>query len=187
MVFSTRPVQAESAFALLFASLMMVSPSTLVAADTTGPPTQPAAPDVPWFNVHAQATVITQWHDVFPAPYTGPNSFQPHEGAKTSVTATLFTGLRMPWDGGAFYFDPEVAGGEGLSGVTGIASFSNGDIAHVGSPQPEPYVARAYFQQVFGLGGEREKVESDQNQLAGYQDTKRITIWLGGILSHGLL
>ncbi|MGD0766748.1 MAG: carbohydrate porin [Tepidisphaeraceae bacterium] len=196
MIFSTRPQQAESAKlfvrrssrfqmkaparALLFAVLMMVSPSALAAADAIGPATQPAAPDVPWFNVHAQATVITQWHDVFPAPYTGPNSLQPHEGAKTSVTATLFTGLRMPWDGGAFYFDPEVAGGEGLSGVTGIASFPNGDISHVGAPQPEPYVARAYYQQVFGLGGEKERVDSDQNQLAGDRDVRRITVWLGG-------
>jgi len=131
------------------------------------------------YNVHAQATVITQWHNVFPAPYTGPNSLLPNESAKTSVTATLFMGLRLPWDGGAFYFDPEITGGEGLSGVMGIASFPNGDVSHVGAPQPQPYVGRAYYQQVVGLGGDKEKVESDENQLAGYRDIRRITFWLG--------
>jgi high affinity Mn2+ porin len=34
---------------------------------------------------------------------------------------------------------------------------------------------------VFGLGGDQEKVESDENQLAGYQDARRITVWLGKI------
>jgi len=139
----------------------------------------PATSDTEWFNVHAQATTITQWHDDFPSPYSGPLSLRPREDAKTSVTATLFMGLRMPWEGGAFYFDPEIAGGEGFSNVEGIASFPNGDIAHIGTADPEPYVARAYYQQVFGLGGEKEKVESGQNQLGGYQDAKRITVWLG--------
>jgi high affinity Mn2+ porin len=138
-----------------------------------------AASNTEWYNVHTQVTVITQWHPEFSAQYSGPHSLLTDETAKTSVTATLFMGLRMPWEGGAFYFDPEIGGGEGLSGVEGIASFPDGDISHVGAVQPEPYVARAYFQQVFGLGGDQQPVTSDQNQLAGYQDTKRITLWLG--------
>jgi high affinity Mn2+ porin len=152
--------------------------ATTQSAALSSAPVPPAS-DTQSFNVHAQATVITQWHDIFPAPYTGPKSLLPDESAKTSVTATIFMGLRMPWEGGAFYFDPEIAGGEGFSGVQGIASFPNGEIPRVGSPEPEPYVARAYYQQVFDLGGEKQRVESDQNQLAGYQDAKRITVWLG--------
>jgi high affinity Mn2+ porin len=159
-------------------------PTTRASTQAIELATQPAtaaAPggDIEKYNVHAQATIITQWHDVFPAQYTGPHSLLTDESAKTSVTATLFMGLRMPWEGGAIYFDPEVAGGEGFSNVEGIASFPNGDISHVGTPDPEPYVARAYYQQIFGLGGEKQRVESDQNQLAGYQDAKRITVWLG--------
>jgi high affinity Mn2+ porin len=152
--------------------------STTQPAAAPAPPV-PAASDTEWFNVHAQATTITQWHNDFPAQYTGPNSLLREESAKTSVTATLFMGLRMPWERGAFYFDPEIGGGQGLSNVLGIASFPNGDISHVGAVQPEPYVARAYFQQVFSLGGDQQKVDSDENQLAGYQDAKRITVWLG--------
>ncbi|MGZ3434487.1 MAG: carbohydrate porin, partial [Isosphaeraceae bacterium] len=35
---------------------------------------------------------------------------------------------RLPWAGGQIYFDPEIAGGEGFSGVSGIAGFPNGEI-----------------------------------------------------------
>ena len=83
------------------------------------------------------------------------------------------------WEGGAFFIDPEIAGGEGFGGVTGIAGFPNGEIPRVGSPEPEPYLARLYFQQVFGFGGGREHVDSDQNQLAGFRDTDRFTLTVG--------
>ena len=135
-----------------------------------GAPTQPPT-DVQQFTLHGQTTVITQGHDQFASPYEGRNSLPPHEPAKTSITATLFTGARL-WDGAAIYFDPEVAGGEGLGGVTGIAGFPNGEIPRVGTPEPEPYVARLYLQQVIGLGGGKEHIDSDQNQLAGYRDVE---------------
>ncbi len=83
------------------------------------------------------------------------------------------------WNGAAIYFDPEIAGGEGLGGVAGIAGFPNGEIPRVGTPEPEPYVARLYIQQVFGLGGDREHVDSDVNQIAGYRDINRFTLTVG--------
>lgn len=173
-------------FALTLASVALAANADLTTqpvAPQTQPATTPlpstASDDVESLNIHAQATVITQYHDYFPAQYSGPNSLLQKEDAKTSVTGTLFMGLRLPWQGGQFYFDPEIAGGEGFSNVEGIASFPNGDISHIGSVDPEPYVARAYLQQVIGLGGDQEKVDTGENQLAGYQDSKRITIWLG--------
>jgi high affinity Mn2+ porin len=156
----------------------VTQPSTQsLEVSTTQPPVAPATAEN--FNVHAQATIITQWHDGFRSPYVGPKSLLPDESAKTSVTGTLFMGLRMPWQGGAIYFDPEIAGGEGFSGVQGIADFPNGEIPKVGSPAPQPYVARAYYQQIFGLGGPAQHFDSDQNQLAGDEDVRRITVWLG--------
>jgi high affinity Mn2+ porin len=156
-------------------------PETNTPANPTDTPagSVPGAPDTERFKVHGQTTVITQWHDIFPAPYSGPLSLKTHESSKTSVTATLFMGMQLPWRGGAFYFDPEITGGAGFSGVAGIASFPNGEIARVGSAEPEPYVARAYYQQIFELGAEKEKVESGQNQLAGERAARRITVWLG--------
>lgn len=166
-------------------------------ADTPGPATRPAeappatrpaesapaAPpenkDVEQYSVHGQGTVVSQKHNIFPAPYTGPMDVPPHEPWKTSITGTLFMGLRMPWTGGEFYFNPEITGGEGIGGVTGIAGFPNGEISRVSTPEPKVNVARAFFRQTFGLGGDREHVDSDQNQLAGYRDISRFTLTLG--------
>ncbi len=164
------------------------------AADTPGPATQPTSapsserqPSIPAppqperFSLHAQTTVISEEHDVFHAPYSGANSLPRDEGWKTSVTGTLFLGARLPWPGGEFYFDPEIAGGEGFGGVRGIAGFPNGEIPRVGTPEPEPYVARLFYRQDFGFGGEKEKVEGQQNQLAGSRDVRRLTVILGKV------
>src|SRR5665213_2354443 len=135
--------------AFVFASLALIGDSS---GQTTQPSTAPdTAPAEQNFNLHGQATVISQVHDVFHAPYAGLNSTPRHESWKTSVTATLDFGARLPWPGGEFYFDPEVAGGEGFGGVKGIAGFPNGEIPRVGTPEPEPYVARLYYKQVFAL------------------------------------
>ena len=84
-----------------------------------------------WYNVHGQFTVITQKHDAFDSPYEGRHSLMRDEPIRTSVTGTLFMGAHLPWEGGDVYFDPEIAGGEGFSGVQGIAGFPNGEIPRV--------------------------------------------------------
>src|SRR6266478_3344061 len=157
-----------------------------VWAQMPGPATEPAAapkdeaqttraPGKPErFSVHAQGTVISQDHDAFHSPYEGLNSLPRHEGWKTSITGTLFFGARLPWAGGEVYFDPEIAGGEGFGGVKGIAGFPNGEIPRVGTPEPEPYVARLFYRQEFDLGGEKGWVEAQQNQLAGYHSDRRV-------------
>ena len=80
------------------------------------------------------------------------------------------------WQGCEVYFNPEIAGGVGLSDVYGISAFPNGEITRVGLPEPTPYVARLWIQQTFGFGGEQEKLESGPNQLAEYKDYSRLTI-----------
>jgi high affinity Mn2+ porin len=77
------------------------------------------------------------------------------------------------------YFDPEIAGGRGDSGVYGLGAPPNGDITRVGNPTPTPYVARVYLQRYFALGCETEKVESAPNQLAGDIPVSRITLAVG--------
>ena len=47
-----------------------------------------------------------------------------------SLTTTLFFGFRLDRNT-QLYFDPEIAGGRGFSGVTGIANFSNGELPRV--------------------------------------------------------
>jgi len=138
--------------------------------------TNSAAPS--WLSAHFQTTVVSEIHDHFHSPYIGTNSLLPHEPQATSETSTLFLDARI-WEGGEVIFNPEIAGGVGFSRVDGIAAFPNGEITRVGKPNPTPYVARLLYRQTWGLGGEKETVESDDNQLAGTRDIDRITFVVG--------
>jgi high affinity Mn2+ porin len=100
---------------------------------------------VKWFDIHAQATTITQAHGPFNAPYSGKNSLRPFTETDTSVTTTL--SLRLTHQNTELGFDGEVAGGNGFSGVAGIAAFPNGEITKIGKPAPTPYVARLFLKQ----------------------------------------
>ncbi len=144
------------------------------------PASAPAASDSSperW-NLYYQATSIGQRHGTFNAPYQGPLSLQNHPENVVSLTTTLFFGLQL---GGntQLYFDPEIAGGRGFSGVNGIANAPNGELPRVASATPKPYLARLYISHDFGFGSEKEHVESDANQLAGERPMKRYTVTVG--------
>ena len=96
----------------------------------------------------------------------GPLSLQDYPERDVSLTTTLFFGVRLEQNT-RIYFDPEIAGGKGFSGVDGIANPPNGEIPRVASATPKPYLARLFIQHDFGFGSEKEHVESDENQLAG--------------------
>ena len=130
------------------------------------------------WNLFYQATSIGQYHGTFHAPYQGPLSLQDNLERDVSLTTTLFLGLRLARDT-QLYFNPEIAGGKGFSNVDGIANPPNGEIPRVASATPKPYLARLYISQDFGFGTEREKVESDSNQLAGDRPVTRYTITAG--------
>jgi len=76
-------------------------------------------------------------------------------------------------------FNPEIAGGRGFSGVTGLADPPNGEIPRVASATPKPYLARLYIQHDFGFGQENEHADSDENQLAGERSVNRYSIYAG--------
>src|SRR5579871_4880786 len=130
-------------------------------------------------SFHLQLTTITQYHGAFPAAYSGRNSMSPNAEAATSMTATLFAGTRL-WKGAAFYFNPEMAGGQGLSAVTGIAGFPNGETPRIGDPAPTITIARAYMQQAIGLSSDHtEHLADDQNNVAQDLPTDRIMFTFG--------
>ncbi len=129
-------------------------------------------------QAHFQATVVTQAHPSFDAPYSGANSLRPEPEHESTVTSTLFLGARL-WKGGQIYVNPEVSGGSGLSKGFGVAGFPNGEAFRVGNPEPHVYLARLFLRQTFALTAETEKVESDQNQLAGNRPTRRIVVTAG--------
>jgi high affinity Mn2+ porin len=148
-----------------------------LAAEGLVPPVT-VPPRLPWYTAHAQATIIGQGNFPFPSPYTGPNSFPSDTAMRLTTTATLYLATRL-WEGGTLIVNPEVAGGGGLGGTTGIAAFPNGEAVRTGLPQPIPYFARFELQQVFELGGEWEKLMDAPNQLPGQRYKNLITFKIG--------
>ncbi len=130
------------------------------------------------WNLFWQATSIGQYHGTFHAPYEGVNSLRDYTERDVSLTSTLYFGLRL-FTNTQIYLNGELAGGRGFSGVTGIANFSNGELPRVASAAPKPYLARAYIQQDFGFGDEKETFEDEENQLAGTRPMKRYTLIVG--------
>ncbi len=104
------------------------------------------------WSFHFQLTAIDQYHGKFHAPYSGKNSLLDTTEQDMSVTSTIFLGLRL-WKYASIYCNPEISGGKGFSGTTGIAGFPNGEIYRVGNPVTQAYIVRGYFQQSFGLPG----------------------------------
>src|SRR5947209_460983 len=139
--------------------------------------TEPAVVNERW-NSFWQATSIGQYNGTFHSPYEGANSLENITERDVSLTSTLYLGLR-PFKNTQIYLNGELAGGRGFSGVTGIANFPNGELPRVASATPKPYLARAYVQQDFGFGNEKETFEDEENQLAGTRPMKRYTIIVG--------
>ena len=86
---------------------------------------------------------------------------------------------RRLWKGAALYFNPEVAGGSGLSGARGVAGFPNGETFRIGDPAPNLYLARLYLRQTFALGPDTDVDEDDLNQLAGPRPKHYFALNLG--------
>ena len=68
-----------------------------------------------------------------------------------------------------------------LSNLTGLGGFTNGEIARTAGPTLTAYRARLFLRQTWGLGGERERVESDANQLAGTVEKRRLVLTAGNL------
>ena len=103
------------------------------------------------WSAHFQATSIGQQHGSFPSLYEGDNSLPPHSEFRASVTATAFVSLRLN-PHCEFVVNPEIAGGRGFGGVTGIAGFTNGEIPRVAAATPTLYLARGYVRFSIPLG-----------------------------------
>src|SRR5215469_9200885 len=132
------------------------------------------------WSVHFQMTVIDQIHSDFHAAYSGNNSFADTvEPGATSVTSTLFIGRKL-WKGAAFYFNPELSGGRGLSSALGMAGALNGETYRIGDPSPVVSIARTYIQQIVSLGGgDSVSLDDDKLQVAMKIPANRLAISAG--------
>jgi high affinity Mn2+ porin len=102
----------------------------------------------------------------------------PTSESKTSVTATIWAGVRL-WKGAEFYTSPELSGGDGLSRTSGIAGFPNGEVYRIGNAAPIVVAARLYLQQTFGFGEEAEPVADAPDQLPGRYPVRRLVLKFG--------
>ena len=155
------------------------APAQVPAASAQEPAHKDAAPGAPanW-SLHFQQTLIQQWHNDLRPRYEGPNSLDARENAKLSLTTTVFIGRRL-WRGATVIFNPEVAGGSGLSGATGIGGAPNGETFRIGDPAPQVYLARLYLRQLWALGAETEPDEDDLNQLQGPRPAQYLALTAG--------
>ncbi len=122
--------------------------------------------------------MLSSAYPAFRSPYAGANSLPGSGQARETWTTTAFLGWRL-WQGGEFYFNPELAQGFGLNGTLGLAGFPNGEAQKAGAAYPKFRAQRYYLKQTFGLGGEQEDVADAANQLPGKRDIDRITLIIG--------
>src|SRR5215212_9563130 len=103
---------------------------------------QPLIDPANW-NIHGQYTLIGQGYPSFNSPYQGPQSLAGSRQFQNTQSATAFVGARL-WEGAEFYINPELMQGFGLSDVSGIAGFTNGEAQKSNFPSPRLNIARAF-------------------------------------------
>ena len=124
------------------------------------------------FVVHGQITYVEQQTNAFNAPYRGPNSLSPSNGAET-VDATLLLGARL-WSGAEVWVTPELDQGFGLDNTLGVAGFPSGAAYKVGAHEPYFRLPRAFLRQTIGTGGgEPESIGDAPNKLGGSRSLDR--------------
>jgi high affinity Mn2+ porin len=126
-----------------------------------------------------QSTYNWQYHPSFASPYAGVNSLKGNAESMYTFSATAHWGFR-PWQNGELYFNPEVVSGVPFSdNLVGLGSFTNGEITRAGGTTPKLYRQRLFVRHTWGQGGEREQVDGDFNQLAGWTDKNRVVLTAG--------
>ena len=135
------------------------------------------------WEIHGQTTWIQQGYPAFRSPYLGENSFTPWAQSRSTWTISAFIGARL-WDGGEFYYNPELLQGFGLHDTTGAAGFPNGEAQKSNFPYPHYSTSRLFLRQTIGLGGEQEKIESGYGQMAATKDVSRLTFQIGRFAVH---
>ncbi len=157
------------------AALSLLAGIPMAAAAAEPDPQTQGAQD---WAIHGQATLTWQGHPAFRSPYSGPNSMNASANGRETLDATLYAGVR-PWTGGEIWIDPEIDQGFGLSNTLGAAGFPSGEAYKIGQAAPYLRLQRLFLRQTFDLGGQREKVDPDLNQLGGSRSSDRLVLTIG--------
>lgn len=148
-----------------------------IGANTSNTGTGSGDQNEPW-ALHEQFTNITQGHPSFTSPYSGTNSLTANGRMEETTDATLFAGLRLPHDA-EFWLNAEIDQGFGLNNTLGMAGFPSGGAYKIGANAPYLRFPRAFFRQVYSLGGDEQKVESAANQLNGVHSANNVVVTVG--------
>jgi high affinity Mn2+ porin len=150
------------------------------ATHTTDLSTVPtnSAPTQPWWNYHAEATYIGQWHPNFPAQYSGAQSLDNHSQSVETVDFDLYLGARL-WQGAEFHVDGLYWQGFGFNHTLGVEAFPNAEAYKIGAQAGNVAPVRVFVRQTIGLGGEQESVPEDALHMGGQVDVSRITLTVG--------
>lgn len=132
------------------------------------------------WNAKFQSTYTWQAKPAFGSPYQGEHSLSGEREKSYSFTATAAFGLRLGPNTEA-YLDPEVSQGVPLSGLFGLAGFTNGEMARTSGSKPTLYRARLFVRHVVALGDEIEAIEPGMNQLGGTCAKRRLTLTAGNL------
>jgi high affinity Mn2+ porin len=156
------------------------------SADTQNAET-PAATETPTenFSFHWQSTYINHQKNNFASSYSGRNSLLNRtEGGGTnsySFSGTAYIGARLGKNT-EVYYNPETFQGVPFGGqLTGLGGFQNGELQKGAFTSPVFYNARAFVRQTIGLGEEKEYLNGEANQLAGFVPKNRLVLTLGRV------
>lgn len=130
------------------------------------------------YSLHGQATFIPQYHFNFYSPYSGDNSLLASEPAAASISATAFLAIKASKHT-YIVFNPEAAGGKGMSKTLGIAGFPNAEVYRVGDPTPHPFIARLYIEHRFPLSNLQEQIADDENQIGETTFKEYVSLIIG--------
>lgn len=123
------------------------------------------------YNFKFQTTSIYQYHPAFDAKYSGDNSLKNVEEKALSLTSTLFFDMPL-WKGATLTLNPEMSGGEGISGAKGLGGFTNGETFRIGETKPVVYMARMLLDQKFEFKNNKSlQIVFGKFGLSDYFDT----------------
>ena len=137
-----------------------------------------AEPEV--WNLKLQSTYVWQAKPALTSPYSGPHSLVGEREKSYSFTATAALGVRLG-KSTELYFNPEVAQGVPLSGLQGLAGFTNGEMARSSGAKPTLYRARFFVRHIINDSAETDNVESGMNQLGGSYAKRRWVLTAGNL------
>ena len=110
------------------------------------------------YSFHGQTTVPPEGYPNRARFTRGANSLPPDGQVRSTVSNTVFLGLRL-WDGGEAYVNPEIDQGYGLQSTLGVAGFTSAEAYKVGHARPYLRFQRHFIRQTIGLGGESETID----------------------------